>query len=116
MRILVVDDEPDLRECLTMMLESKGHEVVQAKDGVEGVFIFRKSETPFDVVISDYKMPRMNGIDMLTDIRKLEPAQRLVLQTASIGLEPLLKTAGLDDVPVLWKPWSMKDLFAVIGD
>lgn len=116
MRILVVDDEPDLRELLRMFLERRGHEVVEAKDGVEGVFVFRHSEQSFDWVVSDNKMPRMTGIDMCLAIRQLEPTQKMVIQSADASLYNLMQRAGLGDVQFLEKPYPMDALFKVIGD
>ncbi len=59
-RVLVIDDQPFVRDVLRKMLESAGHQVVEAADGVEGVGLFR--QRPCDLVLCDLFMPRENGL------------------------------------------------------
>lgn len=108
MRILLVDDDRDVRELLGDYLRKKGYEVDEAEDGVVGLHKFRHGE--YDAVVSDYQMPRKNGIIFLQDVRRLEPATRLILQTASYGLGELMDRAGLADVPLLHKPYRMHEV------
>jgi len=68
MRILVVDDEPQITRVLRASLVSSGYEVLLARDGVEGFDSYRES-TP-DLVITDVSMPRMDGIELTRAIRK----------------------------------------------
>jgi two-component system cell cycle sensor histidine kinase/response regulator CckA len=116
MRILVVDDEAVIRDLLESALTAKGHTVVVATDGVLGVHVFRHAEEPFDFVISDFQMPRMNGILMLTAIRALEPNTRMVLQSGDHGLRGLMEHSGLGDVPLLRKPWALQDLYEILDE
>jgi len=67
-RILVVDDEPKMRRILEMMLRSMGHELVQAGDGVEALAAIEA--TQFDLVLTDLRMPRMDGIGLLRELRQ----------------------------------------------
>lgn len=67
-KILVVDDEADLREALAAALTVAGHSVLAAKDGVEGLAA-ALSEHP-DLILLDIKMPEMNGLKMLQELRK----------------------------------------------
>ena len=66
-KILVVDDDPDILDALTMILESQGYEVVTARDGVEGLTNF-KAETP-DLMILDLLMPKMDGFHVLKELQ-----------------------------------------------
>lgn len=66
-KILVVDDDPDILDALTMILESQGYEVVTAKDGVEGLASL-KAETP-DLMILDLLMPKMDGFSVLKELQ-----------------------------------------------
>jgi len=61
--ILIVDDEERMRHLLSIMLTRKGHRVDQAGDGVEALEMIQS--TPFDMVITDIKMPRMDGTMLL---------------------------------------------------
>jgi OmpR family response regulator RpaB len=67
-RILVVDDDNDVRDALTMILESKGYQVITAKDGVEGLACL-KAEKP-DLMILDLMMPKMDGFGVLKELRE----------------------------------------------
>ena len=112
MRILLVDDAECLRDVFTTALERKGHTVVTAKDGIEGVFIFRKAEIPFDAVMSDYQMPRMNGVLMLQAILALDPNVRVVLAS---GDPPDIRKHLPDTVKVLHKPFSNQEMYEALG-
>ena len=70
-RILVVDDEPSLRETAGLILESEGYEVLTAADGVEGLHVLSKSLP--DLIISDLNMPRMSGFEFLAIVRERFP-------------------------------------------
>lgn len=70
-RILVVDDEPSIRETARMILEGQGYEVLTAVDGVEGLHSLSKSLP--DLIISDLNMPRMTGFEFLAVVRQRFP-------------------------------------------
>jgi CheY-like chemotaxis protein len=70
-RILVVDDEPSIRETARQMLESGGYEVLTATDGLEGLHALSKSLP--DLIISDLNMPRMSGFEFLAVVRERFP-------------------------------------------
>ena len=70
-RILVVDDEPAIRETISVILESEGYEVLTAADGVEGIHSLSKSLP--DLIISDLNMPRMTGFEFLAVVRERFP-------------------------------------------
>lgn len=67
-KILIVDDDPELREMFTDMLEMDEHEVIQAVNGEDGIKVYRKSKS--DLIITDLVMPEKNGIDMLMELKK----------------------------------------------
>jgi CheY-like chemotaxis protein len=70
-RVLVVDDDPSIRETATLILESEGFEVRTAADGVEGLHSLSKSLP--DLIISDLNMPRMSGFEFLAVVRQRFP-------------------------------------------
>jgi CheY-like chemotaxis protein len=70
-RILLVDDEPDIRQVGTMLLASKGYEVLCAEDGFEGLAAPKRSLP--DIIISDLRMPNMNGFEFLSVVRRRFP-------------------------------------------
>ena len=84
MRVLVVDDEPDVRLLLRLQLERAGHEVTgEAGDGQEALDLCETD--PPDVVILDLLMPRMNGFEAIPRMRSTYPGVRIVAYTAVAG-------------------------------
>ena len=70
-QVLVVDDDPAIRACMSMLLESVGYDVAVAEDGLEALLFISKN-TP-DVVVSDLNMPRMSGFDLLSEVQRRFP-------------------------------------------
>ncbi len=68
--ILAVDDQRVMRELVKSVLEGEGHQVLIAEDGVEAMSIAR--ENSFDLVLTDINMPNMNGISLVSKLRRLE--------------------------------------------
>lgn len=110
-RILVVDDEPDLLEILAAELTDAGYDVTCAESGREAVDRVRRDH--FDVVLTDYKMPGMDGLATLAAIEAVHPNQRAVLMTgyASDDVRNALKKSGR---PYLPKPFDRDDLLATL--
>src|SRR3954468_18601869 len=80
-RILVVDDQEMMRDSLAATLAREGHEVVAAGDGAAAV-VRLSANAKFDLLISDMKMPKLSGIELLAEARKLRPEMPVVLMTA----------------------------------
>jgi CheY-like chemotaxis protein len=83
--ILLVDDNPDGLLVRRSLLEELGYSVQIAVNGEEGLKLFETS--PFDVVVTDYRMPRMDGKELIERIRKLDPNARIILLSGFV--EPL---------------------------
>src|SRR5580658_7721874 len=100
MRILIADDSPLDRFLLNGLLTRAGHEVVAAENGVEGWNI-RQSDPPPDVVILDWQMPGMDGVEVCRRLRQVENRRYVfvILLTANDKKEQLLEglRAGADD-------------------
>jgi CheY-like chemotaxis protein len=79
-RILVVDDEADVRHAIAMLLEFWGHEVVEAVDGPAALKIFQTGD--FDIVTTDYVMPGMNGVEVARRLKQLQPDLPILMITA----------------------------------
>ena len=74
--ILVVDDEPGIRELLCMMLEAAGHTVVVAEDGIQAPKVL--ATHPVEVVITDLLMPERDGLEFITEVRKKFPNIKII--------------------------------------
>jgi two-component system, cell cycle sensor histidine kinase and response regulator CckA len=111
MRILLVDDDSSTLEALKTMLTNRGHNVTTAVNGIEGLSIFRKTDTPFDAVVSDYQMPRSNGVIMLREMFRLAPTTRLILMSG----DPPRQSDLPDGARMLRKPFNREDLLDALG-
>ena len=78
-RILLIDDEPDIVRVLSMSLKADGYDVIPAHSGVEGIEIFEK-EKP-EIVLTDIKMPGMDGIEVLKKVKSIEPESEVIIIT-----------------------------------
>ena len=74
--ILIIDDEPQIRSMLKLMLERDGYEVVEAPDGIEGIRVYRQN--PADLIITDLIMPNKDGIGMIIDLKKEFPDVKII--------------------------------------
>src|ERR1017187_10210252 len=109
MRILVVDDEPQITRVLRTSLQGTGHEVTVAHDGVDALGKFLKSQP--DLVITDLAMPGMDGIELTREIRERSDVPIIVL---SVRSNDSSKVAALDEGAddYITKPFSIQELLA----
>ena len=113
--ILVVDDEPEIRELLTIILESAGNTVVSAQNGFEALKVM--GDLPVEVVMTDLLMPERDGLEFITDLRKKFPKVRIVAMSGGghIGQEAYLRIAkGFGAHVLLEKPFDQSQIFGAI--
>jgi DNA-binding response OmpR family regulator len=82
-RLLLVEDEHVLRHLVAQFLRIERFAVVEAVDGLEGANLFA-SQGPFDVILLDLNLPRMTGVEVCRRVKQLEPAQPVVIFSASL--------------------------------
>ncbi len=105
--VLVVDDEPAIREVVACMLEDEGYSVRQATDGLEALQEMEAEE--IDLVLSDVKMPGLDGAALVQGLRRRRLAVPVVLMSAvSPGID-------LPDVPFLSKPFEPERLLSTVA-
>jgi two-component system, chemotaxis family, chemotaxis protein CheY len=114
MRVLVIDDEPALRQVIRRMLEPAGHEVVEAQNGRVGAQAFHAA--PFDVVLTDIIMPEQEGMETISEMRKLNKSVRIVAMSGGgiKDLDVLLLARRLGADATLTKPFRKDDLLACV--
>lgn len=112
LHVLVVDDEPGIREVISAFLRSDGHDVITAADGREGLKEFQTGS--FDVVVTDRAMPQMNGDQMAGLIKQTRPDVPVVLLTGFGTLIETTKTQPSAVDVVLNKPITLKTLLSTI--
>jgi CheY-like chemotaxis protein len=131
MKILIAEDEENILMLYRIALESNGHEVTSTKDGAECVEQYKSiiSQTsqgkipegpvapPYDVVILDYRMPRMDGMDAAKQILQLHPKQRIVFASAFVKETLMESIKELDQVvELLQKPFEIDVLVDTVED
>jgi CheY-like chemotaxis protein len=80
-KILVIDDEPGIRDLLDTLLSGKGYDVVLSDSGEKGLEVFRRARP--DVVVLDLKMPGMDGLTVLQQVRRDNPKQPVIILTGA---------------------------------
>jgi len=114
-RVLLIDDEPSVRDVLARMLVHAGFDVIQAADGREGLVAFERFD--IDVVVTDVNMPGVDGIEVISALRRLRNEVPIVAISGG-GLfkkEMLLASAraiGADEV--VSKPFDLQEIVAVL--
>ena len=106
-RVLVVDDEPGIRDLLAAILAPQGYQVTVACDGDEARLFLE--HVSFEVVIADYLMPgRLNGIDVLRFAKRMDPACEVVIITGNHGPEVQEKAIAFGAADYIAKPFSLE--------
>ena len=111
-RILVIDDEQSMVENLTVLLERQGFEVLGALSGQEGLDLFE--EEGADLVLSDVRMPKMDGVEVLEEVRDRSPDTPVVLMTAQASLQSAIRAVNLGATHYIQKPFENEELLAVL--
>lgn len=110
-KVLTVDDEPDVRRLVQIKLKKAGYEVLTATNGEEGVKVAVK-EKP-DIVLLDVKMPRMNGFEALEQIKaRMDPAPIVIMLTGEGETEDLMQGLGTGADDYIVKPFAPRELLA----
>lgn len=110
-RILVVDDEPAVRELIVRALQEAGYEVVAVKDGEAGLEAAKSAGVPYDLVLTNSYMPTMTGEQLIGHLRELFP--RLPILHLDDLSHPIGPNAEM--VPTLYKPFSITALLEAVA-
>lgn len=106
--ILAVDDDEKIRELLHVMLQRKGHHVITADNGQQGIELFRR-ERP-QVTILDFEMPDMDGLAVLRAIRAVDPQAPVIMLTGAGSDERKKQARALGVTEFLAKGFSLHEL------
>src|ERR1039457_2643740 len=109
-RILIIDDEAEIRESLETLLQLEGYTVVVAGTGREG--LAHIGERAFDVVLLDLALPDKNGMDVLSEIRLVYPQQAVIMITAYGTVENAVRAMQSGATNFIQKPWDNEKLLA----
>jgi len=115
-KILVVDDEEQIRRILAEFLAKMGFEVIQASTGEEAIRLLR-SGAEMDLMVVDIKMPTIGGLEVLKEKKNLHNVRPVIVLTGSVDAERHyaagLKELGLDPGDIIYKP---VDLFLLLDE
>jgi signal transduction histidine kinase/ActR/RegA family two-component response regulator len=114
-RVLIVDDEPHIRHVVGRYLEKRGYEVREAGDGEAAVRLAEAEH--FNVVILDWRMPRLGGAEVLARWREEDPelTQRVIIATGDVTAEDADASTEATGRPVLAKPFELEDLERLVA-
>jgi CheY-like chemotaxis protein len=108
--ILLIDDEEIVRVATAELIRDLGHAVTEASSGAEGLGKLAAG-LHVDVVMSDYKMPRMNGAELARRVREMRPGTAVLIITGYTGT-----AEDLPNLPRLEKPFSQTDIAAALAE
>jgi signal transduction histidine kinase len=104
--ILIVDDQADVRETISLTLEEDGHEVGVAESAAEA--LEKMAERPYALAVVDFAMPGMNGAELIAEARRLYPAMRFLIVTGYLDSDAV--EAAAPGTPILAKPFEPEQL------
>lgn len=115
-KVLIVEDDLSVRSFTARALAAAGHHVETAEDGLEGLDKIREAEGAFDLVLSDIRMPAMDGIEMAREAANAFPSLRLLLMTGFADQRE--RAAELDGTVagVVNKPFTLAEIRARVGE
>jgi len=112
-RILIVDDEAGMREFLSILLEREGFQVECAQDGDEALQAVQQAR--FDLIISDLRMPTLDGVRLLEALHKSQPEIPVILITAYASADSAIEAMKLGAYDYLTKPFRVEEIKGVIA-
>jgi len=112
LKILVVDDEQSMRDFLKILLVKEGHEVITAEDGHKALTCIQKES--FDLVISDIRMPRMTGLELLEAAKRLLPDLPVIMITAFASPNDAVQAMKNGAFDYISKPFNVDEIKSVI--
>ena len=110
--ILLVDDEPNILEVLEIVLKDAGMDVCKCTSGRDALRILR--ERPFDLVISDIRMPDLSGVQLLEEAKQFTPETVFIMITAFASTETAIEAIQHGAYDYLTKPFQMEELTNVV--
>jgi CheY-like chemotaxis protein len=117
LRILIVEDSPLVQRMYGLVFPRRQHELTSASNGREGLVLLDDPTNTFDVVLLDLRMPDMNGVDFLREVRRRAGLARLPIVLATIepdGSALLEEAKALGVAAVVKKPWNPQELRALV--
>jgi len=113
-KLLVIDDELSMREVLSIMLTKENYEVLSAADGEEGIRLVREAQPR--VVLVDIRLPGINGLQVLSEIRRMDPQIPVIMVTAISDLKVAREAEKKGAFGYIVKPFTFWEIKSVIQE
>ena len=111
-KVLIVDDDAELRSTLSEILKGAGYHIDEASSGKEA--IEKMASKDFDIALLDLMMPKMNGIETLTELKKITPKTKVIMITAFATVENAVDAIKKGASDYISKPFRIDDLLTTI--
>lgn len=111
--ILIVDDEAENRRIYAEILNDLGYRTIEKPDGESALAAVREG-TAIDLVIADYRMPRMNGLQFIESLRNILPSVPMIMITAFANVESYLQSFSLGVFEYMNKPFSKAEFTRIV--
>jgi two-component system chemotaxis response regulator CheY len=114
-KIMIVDDSPSMRRLLSSFLEQSGYEVAQAVDGVDALEVV--DNDTFDLIITDINMPNMDGLTLVTELRKLDATRHIPILVLTTEMDMTKKQTAKESGATGWlnKPFDEERMLSAIN-
>ncbi|RUX20511.1 MULTISPECIES: response regulator [unclassified Mesorhizobium] len=114
-KLLIVEDDESVRTLAARALERDGHDVTVATDGAQGLHTIRQARGGYDLVVSDIRMPEMDGIEMATAAAREFPTLRIMLMTGYADQRERAEELNGIILDVVQKPFTLAEIRARVG-
>lgn len=111
-KILLVDDEARFRTTVTKRLVERGQDVEAVGSGLEAIEAVK--QTPYDIVVLDVKMPGLNGLETLTELKKINPKLAVIMLTGHASVDSSIEGMKLGAFDYILKPCDIEELLGKI--
>ena len=116
-RVLIMDDEPDVRKVVKMILTKAGYDVIEAEDGEKAIAAIKEGENPLllSVIICDIRMPKINGIEAINYFQQQWPRVPLIVLTGFADMKMAIEFLKIGIVDYLVKPVAKEKLMNAVA-
>jgi len=107
-RVMIVDDEESIREWLSIALKKEGYEIKCAENGEQALELYKKDR--FDAIITDIRMPKLDGLELLKEIKGLNPSANIIMTTAFGSMESAIEALRGGAADYITKPFKIEEV------